>query len=39
MNTPNTLRRHLLSTSVLSACALSLGMMNAPVMAQNNAKF
>ena len=38
MNTPNTFRRHLLSTSVLSACALSLGLMNAPVMAQTNAK-
>ena len=38
MNTSNTLRRHLLGTSVLGACALSLGLMSAPAMAQNNAK-
>jgi peptide/nickel transport system substrate-binding protein len=38
MNTPNTFRRHLLSTSMLSACALSLGLLNTPVMAQTNAK-
>ena len=31
-------RRHWLSRSVLGACALSLGLMGAPAIAQNNAK-
>ena len=38
MKKMNLNRRHALLASVLGACTLSVGLISAPAMAQNNAK-